>query len=64
MIRHVTTIHFGRVTYEDEFRAALVDAGLELVEFVQLKSTRHASACLAVACVQDREQGDLVPFAA
>jgi protein-L-isoaspartate O-methyltransferase len=64
MIRHVTTIHFGRVTYEDEFRAALVDAGLDLVEFVPLKSTRHASACLAVACVQDREQGDIVPVAA
>jgi protein-L-isoaspartate O-methyltransferase len=64
MAHRVTTIHFGRVTYEDEFRAALVDAGLELVEFVPLKSTRHASACLAVACVQGREQGDLVPFAA
>jgi ubiquinone/menaquinone biosynthesis C-methylase UbiE len=64
MIRHVTTIHFGRVTYEDEFRAALADAGLELVEFVELKSARHASACLAVACVQGGEQGDHVPFAA
>jgi protein-L-isoaspartate O-methyltransferase len=64
MIRHVTTIHFGRVTYEDEFRAALVDAGLELVEFVPLKTTRHASACLAVACVQDREQGEVMRDAA
>jgi SAM-dependent methyltransferase len=64
MIHRVTTIHFGRVTYEDDFRAALDEAGLELVEFVTLKGTRHASARLAVACIQDRQQGDHVRDAA
>lgn len=49
MLGRVTTIEFGRVTYEDEFRAAVDDAGLELVDFVTLKSTRSASARLAVA---------------
>jgi SAM-dependent methyltransferase len=52
MLRHVTSIHFGRVTYEDDFRMTLDDAGLALVEFVTLKRTRHASARLAVARVQ------------
>jgi len=60
MLRHVTTIHFGRVTYADDFLKALDDAGLELVEFVTLKDTRHASARLAVACVQSHTQGDQV----
>jgi SAM-dependent methyltransferase len=58
MIHHVTTIQFGRVTYEDEFRRVLDDAGLELIELVTLKGTRHASARLAVACMQGRQQGD------
>lgn len=49
MLGRVTTVEFGRVTYEDEFRAAVDDAGLELVDLVTLKSTRSASARLAVA---------------
>ncbi len=60
MLRHVTTIHFGRVTYEDDFRNALDDAGLELVELITLTGTRHASARLAIACVQDHKQSDRV----
>lgn len=49
MLGRVTTIEFGRVTYEDEFRAAVDDAGLQLVDLVTLTSTRSASARLAVA---------------
>src|SRR5688500_652103 len=31
LAQHVTTIHFGRVTYEHEFRKAFAAAGVELV---------------------------------
>lgn len=49
MLGRLTTVEFGRVTYEDEFRAAVDDAGLELLDLVTLKGTRSASARLAVA---------------
>lgn len=57
MIRHVTTIHFGRVTYEDEFRRAFTDAGVELVELVTMSGTRRSSYRLAVARVGDEGDG-------
>ncbi len=37
MFRHVTTIHFGRVTYEEDFRLAFADAGVDLVELVTMR---------------------------
>ncbi len=37
MFRHLTTIQFGRVTYEEEFRRAFADAGVDLVELVTIK---------------------------
>jgi ubiquinone/menaquinone biosynthesis C-methylase UbiE len=49
MLHHFTTIHFGRVTYEDDFRQVLEDAGLELVEFFTMGTTKRASYRLAVA---------------
>jgi SAM-dependent methyltransferase len=49
LAKHITTIHFGRVTYEDEFRRAFTDAGVELEELVTMRSTRHSSYRLAVA---------------
>lgn len=49
MLHRFTTIHFGRVTYEDDFRQVLGDAGLELVEFFTMGSTKRASFRLAVA---------------
>ncbi|MDN5931779.1 MAG: class I SAM-dependent methyltransferase [Pseudonocardia sp.] len=49
LIRHVTTIDFGTVTYEDDFRRVLDDADLELRDLVTLGSTRTSSYCLAVA---------------
>lgn len=49
LIRHLTTIEFGRVTYEDEFRACLADAGAELIELHTMRATRHLAYRLAVA---------------
>lgn len=49
LIRHVTTIDFGTVTYEDDFRRVLAAAGLEVVELVTLGVTRASSYRLAVA---------------
>jgi len=49
LLRHVTTVEFGSVTYEEEFRAALDRAGLELLELRTLKGGRVSSARLAIA---------------
>lgn len=49
MIRHVTTIDFGRVTYEDDFRACMDAAGVELVELHTMSATRFLAHQLAVA---------------
>ncbi len=57
LVRHVTTIHFGRVTYEQEFRKAFADAGVELVELSTMSSTRSSSYRLAVARVSDSGNG-------
>jgi SAM-dependent methyltransferase len=51
LAQHVTTIHFGRVTYEHEFRKAFADAGVELEELITMSSTRRSSYRLAVARV-------------
>ena len=48
-IRYVTSIDFGRVTYEDEFRREVVEAGLRLDDLVVLHAGRHARFVLAVA---------------
>ncbi|GAA5115952.1 class I SAM-dependent methyltransferase [Pseudonocardia adelaidensis] len=53
LAQHVTTIHFGRVTYEHEFRKAFADAGVELEELSTMRSTRYSSYRLAVARVPD-----------
>jgi SAM-dependent methyltransferase len=56
MVRHVTTIQFGRVTYEEEFRSAFADAGVDLVELVTMRGTRRYSYRLAVARLRDDEE--------
>ena len=56
MFRHVTTIQFGRVTYEEDFRRAFADAGVDLVELVTMRGRRHYSYRLAVARVRDDEE--------
>jgi ubiquinone/menaquinone biosynthesis C-methylase UbiE len=53
LAQHVTTIDFGRVTYEHEFRKAFADAGVELEELSTMRSTRHSSYRLAVGRVPD-----------
>jgi SAM-dependent methyltransferase len=54
LLRLVTTIDFGRVTYEDEFRRALVRGGLELAELETLDSGPQRSGVLAVARPAER----------
>ena len=56
MIRHVTTIDFGRVTYEDDFRACMAAAGVELVELHTMSATRYLAHQLAVARAPSMEQ--------
>ena len=49
LLRLVTTIDFGRVTYERDFRQALAAGGVELEEFETLHASARRSAVLAVA---------------
>jgi len=49
VLRHLTTIEFGKVTYEPEFRAAFAAAGAELVELSIINEARLYSHRLAVA---------------
>lgn len=48
LVHHITTIEFGRVTYEDDFRRSFADAGVELEEMHTMRSTRRTSYRLAV----------------
>lgn len=48
LAKHVTTIHFGTVTYEHAFRQTFTDAGMELEELTTMGSTRRRSYRLAV----------------
>ncbi|HLL81737.1 MAG TPA: class I SAM-dependent methyltransferase, partial [Longimicrobium sp.] len=47
MLKRVTSIDFGRVTYEDAFRAQIRDAGLQLEEFTALSG--NGASYIAVA---------------
>ena len=49
-LKQVTTIDFGRVTYEDDFKAQIDAAGLELEEFTTLDQHGNRASCLAMAC--------------
>lgn len=49
LLKRVTSIDFGRVTYADAFEAQIRAAGLELDEFVTLSRRGNRRACLAVA---------------
>lgn len=49
LAKHVTTIQFGSVTYEDDFRKAFTNAGVQLEELITMRSTRSSSFRLAVA---------------
>lgn len=49
LLKKVTTVEFGRVTYESEFRAVLADAGFGVVEDVRLGGNKRRTARLFVA---------------
>ena len=49
LLRRVTTIDFGRVTYEEDFRATLAKASYELVETEPLNPGPRRSGVLAIA---------------
>jgi SAM-dependent methyltransferase len=49
MLKRVTSIDFGRVTYEDDFKAQIHAAGLELEEFTALAHHGSRASYLAVA---------------
>lgn len=48
MLRLLTTIDFGRVTYELDFRRALRDGGVAIEEFVPLEQGARRAAVLVV----------------
>ncbi|WP_018949593.1 class I SAM-dependent methyltransferase [Thioalkalivibrio sp. ALMg11] len=48
MLRRITTIDFGRVTYEADFRAHIRNAGLELEEFTVLARHGGRASCIVV----------------
>jgi SAM-dependent methyltransferase len=48
ILRALTGIDFGRVTYESEFRASLADGGIRLVEKAALHDGSHRSVVLVV----------------
>ena len=60
LIRYVTTIEFGRVTYDDEFRACLAAAGVELAELRTMAATRRFAQRLAIARPQPRPAAEPV----
>lgn len=49
MLKRVTSIDFGRVTYEKDFKAQIFAAGLELEEYTTLALQGNRASCLAVA---------------
>ncbi len=49
LLRRVTTIDFGRVTYESDFRATLAAAGVVIDDFVVLNGGARRSGALVVA---------------
>jgi ubiquinone/menaquinone biosynthesis C-methylase UbiE len=49
MLKRVTSIDFGRVTYEKDFKAQIFAAGLELEEYTTLAQHGNRTSCLAMA---------------
>ncbi|WP_218668155.1 class I SAM-dependent methyltransferase [Vreelandella utahensis] len=49
MLRRLTSIDFGRVTYEEDFRAQIEAAGLGLETFTILETHGSRASCLAIA---------------
>jgi hypothetical protein len=53
LLRWVTTIDFGRVTYEDDFNTALSDAGMYVVERQLLHAGKRRSSALIITQTGD-----------
>ena len=49
LLRRATSIDFGRVTYEEDFRAQIKAAGLTLETFTVIEDHGGRASCLAVA---------------
>lgn len=49
LLKRFTSIDFGRVTYEEDFKAQLRAAGLELEEYTFLAHHGNRASCLVVA---------------
>ena len=49
MLKRLTSIDFGQVTYEETFKAQIREAGLALEEFTVLARHGSRASCLAVA---------------
>ena len=49
MLKRITSIDFGRITYENEFKAQIRAAGLELEELTTLARHGSRASCIAVA---------------
>lgn len=58
MLHRLTTIQFGRVTYEHELADVVRKAGLHLGEWITLGQARNLCFCLAIA---ERSTHQLVP---
>jgi SAM-dependent methyltransferase len=56
MLKRVTSIDFGRVTYEDDFRAQIHAAGLDLEEFTAL--AHHGSPAPYIAVARPARTGE------
>jgi 2-polyprenyl-3-methyl-5-hydroxy-6-metoxy-1,4-benzoquinol methylase len=54
LLKAVTTIEFGRVTYEEEFRRAVEAGGLELEELTTMEQVGARSYRLAIGVPRDR----------
>jgi 2-polyprenyl-3-methyl-5-hydroxy-6-metoxy-1,4-benzoquinol methylase len=57
MLKRVTSIDFGRVTYEDELKAQIRAAGLELEELTTLARHGRRASCVAVARRASKRSG-------
>jgi len=54
LLRHITTIEFGRVTYRDDFEKVLAGGGMEVIDEEKLHGGRKRHARLVVARPAER----------
>lgn len=59
LLRRVTSIDFGRVTYREDFEAQIRSAQLDVEEFTVLARHGNRASCLAVARPAGQESGEV-----